>query len=546
MAQLGDLPSELLIHIASQVHPSSLLSFACLCRRFHLLSIEFLNEHKKNQRKYYEINDRYSLNIPWILKDILLDPRLAWYIRRLVFYSQRVSWSDYYFYDGPNPPAHRPSDEILEAEGQLQPYILSEDDIQLFIRAIHSNPHEGQKNETSLGCPSPNGSVISWADQIVNGFDGPLKLLLVSLLPNLQTLVVAAPIVGIRDFVHYFSETLRTIALSPEKMRPHYLGSLAKVHLNPCREGWERPERVIFTFKDLAPFFTLPALDTLRIGIGGIRNVGGMLYVEGEDEPAYEWEFEPRSSAVKHLDLGRMAVREKDVVNLLGATNSLKSFESKFYRYEGGYKIQEALVQNAGETLEFIHQTWSQRDPPLYTLRDYKKLTTISLTLNDMSFTPVKLIPQPAEEPNRQHLPSRLREIYRALPVSLEVLVLADPSSYHLWRRYFGPVEIDALQYGLCLLISKKQSMYTKLRSICVRKLFRNSKRENLSLERSKWKRVRETCEAASITFSESDTKPCSICVPSLPVIGSGLDSDWRPNACHPGLATVESIYYWG
>lgn len=79
------------------------------------------------------------------------------------------------------------------------------------------------------------------------------------------------------------------------------------------------PLRVLpLRFRQMAPFLTLPSLNTFVVGAGDLGF--------DREEPIYTWEFGPRTSTVTHLDLADMKFDRVKYDEFFGGIKALQSF----------------------------------------------------------------------------------------------------------------------------------------------------------------------------------------------------------------------------
>lgn len=87
MTPLTDLPTELLISISDEVYPADLVNFACACKQLHSAATRALSHHRKLQRQYGNVGNHdggtRKVELPDLLKEVLDNRRLSFYIRRL-------------------------------------------------------------------------------------------------------------------------------------------------------------------------------------------------------------------------------------------------------------------------------------------------------------------------------------------------------------------------------------------------------------------------------------------------------------------------------
>ena len=211
-------------------------------------------------------------------------------------YNQHRSFEDWERYDG-NDSEDR---DVIAGRMEYWQSFYSSEDLQLYRDALQWLPMKG--TEPLIG-------------QLERGGDTPLKLLLVYLANDLDTVVVINhDCAGYDDFfVEHRSEMLRTSAVMPKQGRPDYFRSLSKVYLNHCLERRDVMHTVKLSVRSLAPLLTLPSSNTLEAGIGG-----------NEDDHGYEWEFGSDFSTAMHLDLGIMVLTLAEATRFLGAARNLK------------------------------------------------------------------------------------------------------------------------------------------------------------------------------------------------------------------------------
>lgn len=107
MAVFSDLPNELIMHVWSYViEPESVENFALVSKRVYGLATPFVKEHARLEQKYSRII--YS-NRHWrvadLLETMLLNPRVALYIKELRIKSWASCWKQQY----KSPPKPYPS-----------------------------------------------------------------------------------------------------------------------------------------------------------------------------------------------------------------------------------------------------------------------------------------------------------------------------------------------------------------------------------------------------------------------------------------------------
>ena len=101
VAQLLGLPDELLVQIADyldRVEPSALGSLSRTCRRFNGCCAELVASRQQLDEKYRVIHDRNPFNVPDLLRCASQDAmREAWHVRRAEIWTHRTAlhmWCD--------------------------------------------------------------------------------------------------------------------------------------------------------------------------------------------------------------------------------------------------------------------------------------------------------------------------------------------------------------------------------------------------------------------------------------------------------------------
>ena len=178
---LLSLPEELLAWIASFLQVEIIINFALACKTTHHHVETDLQRH----RQYYDLHrichDRLPLTTPTLLRLAIEDPDAAWQIRTLEFWGARPSfekwktWADFRYLheeeeeekaDWPEPREdYSTYDEAFFKDGEIETYErLMTQDLRL-----------------------PSTDVEEWMDKLKNGWDEPLKGMLVALSPKLQS-----------------------------------------------------------------------------------------------------------------------------------------------------------------------------------------------------------------------------------------------------------------------------------------------------------------------------------------------------------------------
>ncbi|KAM0794811.1 hypothetical protein BDR22DRAFT_671577 [Usnea florida] len=168
MAGFNDLPNEILLGVWAHVlAPEDVASFALVSKRVFELGTSFLAKDRRLRSKYTIVeNNEYwdKCRLAHVLKDVLLNPRIGFYVRHLHLLDCHYSWEDarrnYGFFDAylSNP----------------EPYM------NLFRNKIRSADYL---------LPSEKNARIQ---RLEDGHEEPILVCLLNLLPGLCTLKLEA------------------------------------------------------------------------------------------------------------------------------------------------------------------------------------------------------------------------------------------------------------------------------------------------------------------------------------------------------------------
>lgn len=187
---ITNLSTELIYHIFEFVHPGSHLDFACTCKRIADCSSDVLRRHQDAHSKYRVASDISPTTIPTLLRSIFgrADPILAWHVRSIEIWDDRMKWSDWKDVQF-DQPGYGPTDaevrEAAEVGGEADdmdvdspPWRWHDDELDEYLEDI-----DGQLKDVAIGEPD----ILTDAhDQFTDGCDGILKMLLISYCPRLR------------------------------------------------------------------------------------------------------------------------------------------------------------------------------------------------------------------------------------------------------------------------------------------------------------------------------------------------------------------------
>lgn len=174
MANIHCLPDELLLRILSFVPQQDLESLANASLRWHRVSRNRLQEHKRFRAQYRVVNFETQPECHRFLSKALLTD-IAFYVEEVHLQTMEggYGWKDLY---------EIPVDNLL-----------------LFRSAMESSPY------------IENGDVSVWMDELEYGDEDPVMAILLPLLPNLHTLTLASTCQG--GEMDFLSDVVGRIAL---------------------------------------------------------------------------------------------------------------------------------------------------------------------------------------------------------------------------------------------------------------------------------------------------------------------------------------------
>lgn len=89
MLSITDLPVELITCIADDIYPGTAVSFACACRLLHSCIAARLRECRRKSGVLYTLHDREPMRIVKLLRELMRDPDLGYYVRKFEIWAKR-------------------------------------------------------------------------------------------------------------------------------------------------------------------------------------------------------------------------------------------------------------------------------------------------------------------------------------------------------------------------------------------------------------------------------------------------------------------------
>ena len=189
-SSITDLSTELIYLIFEFVPPESHLDFACTCKRIADCSSNILRRHQDAYSKYRVASDISPTTMPTLLRSIFgrADPILAWHVRSIEIWDDRMKWSDWkdVRFDQPGDgPADAEVGGAAEVGGDADdmdidspPWKWQDDELDEYLEDIDDQLEVMVEGEPTI--------IEDAHDQLTYGYDGILKMLLISYCPRLR------------------------------------------------------------------------------------------------------------------------------------------------------------------------------------------------------------------------------------------------------------------------------------------------------------------------------------------------------------------------
>ncbi len=373
MASLSRLPNEMIAETWRHVlEPDEIESFALVSKHIYAVGSPFIMEHNKLKREFsfFETGPNTRASAPeYLLKNVLLRPRVALYVTHLSIGRHQKGWQD------SNDVGYDDNTYLndLPKTGH-GPY--PDDEMGLFIKAIQ---------KTSF---IPRVEVEEWILFVWEGDEDKILALLLLFLPNLTTITLNNEALNSATF----RNTIQRIALGGQQ---RFLTHLKTV----CLQGdFSSDNDCLKSDCWLEVFYDLPLLHAIHVKsicIG--RKV--QIYIPG-------------SSNITELTFVESPVHLRTMFEILGSIKALKKFSciepgTGFYLSDLDFNpfwMRAGLLAHAKHSLESLTITFSQTEGNLLgTLCDFTALreleTNIHLLIRETKFDNLKgLLPTSIEQ----------------------------------------------------------------------------------------------------------------------------------------------------
>ena len=329
MARFSDLPNELVITVWHHVlDPDAIESFALVSKKVYALGSSFIAEHNKLEREFSCVAHSKHDIIPNIttrpadtLKELLLRPRTALYVRNVFIDSWRFTWIQSFR-------------TIISCDYAEYP----EEDMELFRQAIKSSPFI-LKDE-----------IRDWVYYLEDGDEEVIYCLILMLLPNVHLLnLFRMGSDGTRLAI-----TIKRIAMSQDT---EALSRLTVVLL------WKGYGEVFRDIELMHVFAAVPSVKAIELGIVGNYHSCVKFYVkfypcdcdaEGHIREGRHFLLPPKTSTVKHLTFSRCDLDKEILFEFLEGLQALENFGVDTCGSVDPSEIVSALLAHAKQSLRTL------------------------------------------------------------------------------------------------------------------------------------------------------------------------------------------------
>ena len=345
MTRFDSLPNEIILELWRNIlEPDDIASFAQVSRRIFALATPTLKE-------YHLLKSRYSIcekHSTWdgsifalLLKDVLLNPHIAFYVKELYVCDWRTYW------DGPFVPGHLSLDPLNLGPGDSSLHTPYPEEVMELLRT--------SIRQAEFVLPS---EVDPWIQLLDKGYEESILLLLLNLLPNLR-------ILSLQDHLGQtpLLTTLRRIA---ETSSSTSLSKLKSFHISDRRS--DRYEAVSL----VKSFALLPSMEKISCEHLDNRHQGrGIPYCP----------IAPQSSNVTELIFDSCHDMANRIYELLEGMKTLKKFTYVAVdEAVDGFWIRSALLSHCQHSLEYLKLEFKYGEPNyIGSLRLFGRLETLDV-----------------------------------------------------------------------------------------------------------------------------------------------------------------------
>ena len=433
---LTSFPSELLSLICKFVDPEDFASFSILNRRFQAIAEPFKKHHHEQWNKYAVLRDRPNTSYQFwhnVLRSVLEGWEGAKYVRILkVRYAKEtsdwdLSFSEEYEYEFTHDWDFEECREVRRLNQGLMSDVhrVPREHRQLIIEALKDVPWFANHGLDQVAPELHKTSLI--------------LALLVSRLPNLQTLAIARHSSSKLYHLHN-AVSHAALSLSVPGARYGPLSHLKEVDFNVGEiKGHEFPGYCYnvpgcFEPSFLLPFLSLPSIESLKAA-----HIVGQMSSEATNLP---------QSKLEYLNLRALDIPSNALSSILERSTNLRSCELTTGRESESFSVVaaiDALLSNASKTLEELTLLADLSNPTTdryISLAGFNALVYIDITYDCLGLPPTD--------------PTGVISLTNALPASLKTLKIRA----HAFR--------EGLARNILALLTKTPPKQAKLKCLSV------------------------------------------------------------------------------
>lgn len=430
------------------------------------------------------IHDRNPINILSALRNVVSEPNIAWYTRSLEIWEVRRNFSTWKspVFDKGKPAEDLDSDEHRKWPEQHHDYshlgLSCFDDDEL-------DQYHGFLLHT-LRLSEVRAQV--WMNRLESGYDEPLKLLLMALLPRLNKITFMGfntwrnNVPANHNPLRLFSASLRNLALLPALQWPCFqslkevtLGQTLNLRLKN-EKYYPTPYTIRPMSYTIAPLLLLAAIQNLTLNSLPHADCDVDSKPEDENDPEddsdcayweWKWEWKYHISTCQDLQFNDCLYGFETVTNLFAGIKALRSFTSV-----GGSSDQRGIVvsllKNAKFSLEVLRLDGGNELYDMRILKGFENLrrpeVVDRLLIDPTTYKPTRSdVHRSSDRGRRTFGVADWIDFVASLPSTLETLTI-----YFQHQRFFEH-ETQGLLEQLSLLVAAKSSdQFSNLSGICI------------------------------------------------------------------------------
>ena len=395
MAQLTDLPNEIVAQIAQNVYPRDIVNFSTTSKFIHSVCEPALKVHHEMERKYKKRVCIGKVNsMADLLFDINLQPTAALYVECLAIKTCSSRWFE--------PP---------DLKGGPY-YAYNQKTLSRLIQGIAETV--------------PSDAVSTWKAALESGNEAPVLAMLLLRLPGIVTFKLKIGNLLTYEF-HNFVHWL-------EALEVPVLSNLTTLYLH-----WECYSRDP-EWKAISYFAILPSLRSMVIQHFSFEQVVG-------DNSTYL--LRPRSSNVTSIIIENSDVEEEPLYRFLQGFKALQKFtcENNWIRPDPVW-IPAALLAHCKASLEYLTLLIKWQNQYKGSLRDFENLKEVE------TYTSYFLDLWDSEHQDlAQVLPASIEKVHlhdgvRATPKNLQNMILHAAKDKHKYVPNLQELRVSLHTYG--------------------------------------------------------------------------------------------------